>query len=178
MEGSLVRLSFLCPLNLIRTILTILLFLTGLLKRFAVAMDDLTSLQSSCIFLMHTKDILTIDRNAPENYVLFQAKFGDRIMKLRAEGPQRKPKEPNGNICMPPIYFLWNRNLNIASKQAPSTKDSKQSCCFDKARIADYERANTAFKKQIQNAYAPDCCKAFSELLIMDIAHLTSSTVN
>ena len=99
-------------------------------------------------------------------------------MRLRSDGPRLKPKQPNGDICMPPIQTSWNGALNNPSKQEPSTKDFKQSCSFDDARITEYERANTNFKKQIYDKAAPGICKAFSDLLIMDIAYLASSSVN
>jgi hypothetical protein len=83
------------------------------------------------------KDIPTIDQNCLKSYVAFQAKYCDRIIRLRSEGQRHKPKELNGDICMPAIQTSWNGNLNNASKQAKSTKDFKQSCGFDEARIAE-----------------------------------------
>ena len=60
-----------------------------------MCMDDLTGLQSSCIFLMHDLDksvklpgINRINQSALKIYATFQAKYEVRINKLRTEGPQ------------------------------------------------------------------------------------------
>eukprot|EP00291_Cryptomonas_curvata_P005384 CAMPEP_0172186148 /NCGR_PEP_ID=MMETSP1050-20130122/20583_1 /TAXON_ID=233186 /ORGANISM="Cryptomonas curvata, Strain CCAP979/52" /LENGTH=215 /DNA_ID=CAMNT_0012860251 /DNA_START=150 /DNA_END=797 /DNA_ORIENTATION=+ len=113
-----------------------------------------------------------IDTGLYGKYCKFQVLHTARIhfLKTGGDGSQQFeiPDVDNGDKRMPPLLVTYNSKLKIGT---PEHYIREESCAFDSARIAAYERANLLFDEDMSKQ-GKDSIPKLRDLLVMDIAYL------
>ena len=82
-------------------------------------------------------------------YTKFQAAYQARLAYLRS-GNFQESVEPGRDKCVPPLLQKFSAKVKAGGNQPPGNYSATSSCSFGPDRIAEYEKANVAFKNDMR----------------------------
>lgn len=112
---------------------------------------------------------IVVDTGLYGLYTKFQAAYPARLAHLRS-GNFQESVEPGRDKCVPPLLQKFTAKARAGGNQPAGNYSATSSCSFGLDRIAEYERANLAFKSDMRMS-GPASIPKLRALLELDIAY-------
>ena len=112
---------------------------------------------------------IDVDTGLYGQYAKFQVSFPARLVYLRS-GNFQESVEPGRDKCVPPLLQKFSPKCKAGGAQPPGNYSATSSCSFGPDRIAEYEKANVAFKNDMRMS-GPVSIPKLRALLEHDIAY-------